>query len=340
MKRQTKGKRRFPAEALCFRAFLRACLDLPHFAIVRPHSKEEGFAIMELRTLRYFLAVAQEENITKAAELLHVTQPTLSRQIMELEKELGVTLLFRGKNGLTLSDDGALFRQRAEEIVELADRLRQTFVQRNTEVSGVIAIGATEAVGSRVFAKLIQEFSAQYPLVRFHLYNEMADYIKDRMDKGLLDVGLLLEPVDTVKYDFIRLPQKETWGVLMRDDHPLAGRKTITTDEAAQYPLILPLREQVRAEILNWINKDEKDLSVPLSYTLLSNAVLLVEEGLGCAFCLDGALAIHSSPRLRFIPIEPEHTTHSVLIWKKNRLFSPTVSLFIQKLNMLRAKTE
>ena len=247
MKRQTKGKRRFPAEALCFRAFLRACLDLPHFAI------------MELRTLRYFLAVAQEENITKAAELLHVTQPTSSRQIMELEKELGVTLLFRGKNGLTLSDDGALFRQRAEEIVELADRLRQTFVQRNTEVSGVIAIGATEAVGSRVFAKLIQEFSAQYPLVRFHLYNEMADYIKDRMDKGLLDVGLLLEPVDTIKYDFIRLPQKETWGVLMRDDHPLAGRKTITADEAAQYPLILPLREQVRAEILNWINQDEKD---------------------------------------------------------------------------------
>ena len=289
---------------------------------------------MELRTLRYFLAAASEENITRAADLLHVTQPTLSRQLMDLERELGATLMIRGKKGMTLTDEGLFFRQRAEEIVELADRLEHAFVQRNAEVSGVISIGATESVGSRLLARIIKDFSDKYPKVRFDLYNEMADYIKDRMDKGLLDVGLLLEPVDTIKYDFIRLPQKETWGVLMRDDHPLAGRKPITADEAAQYPLILPLREQVRAEILNWINKDEKDLSVPLSYTLLSNAVLLVEEGLGCAFCLDGALAIHSSPRLRFIPIEPEHTTHSVLIWKKNRLFSPTVSLFIQKLNM------
>ena len=176
--------------------------------------------------------------------------------------------------------------------------------------------------------------------MQFNLYNEMADDIKDRMDKGLIDVGLLLEPIDTSKYDFIRLSQKETWGVLMRDDHPLAGRESIAPDEIVEYPLILPLRERVRAEILNWLKREEKDLNIPLSYTLLSNAVLLVEEGLGCAFCLDGALAIHSSPRLRFIPIQPEHTTRSVLVWKKNRLFSPATSLFIQEINMLRARLE
>lgn len=295
---------------------------------------------MELRTLRYFLAVAQEENITRAADLLHVTQPTLSRQIMDLERELGTILMLRGKNGLTLTDDGIFFRQRAEEIVELAGRLERAFVEKNKEVSGVIAIGATEAVGSRLFAKLIKRFSEKYPLVQFNLYNEMADYIKDRMDKGLIDVGLLLEPVDTGKYDFLRLSQKEAWGILLRVDHPLAEREAVSPEEVAQYPLILPLREQVRSEILNWLKREEKDLYIPLSYTLLSNAVLLVEEGLGCAFCLDGALAIHSSQNLRFIPIYPEHTTRSVLVWKKNHLFSPVTSLFIQEINMLRARME
>ncbi len=295
---------------------------------------------MELRTLRYFLAAAQEENITKAADILYVTQPTLSRQMMDLEKELGTTLMLRGKNGLTLTDDGIFFRQRAEEIVALADRLEQAFAEKNTNVSGVISIGATEAVGSRLFAKLIRQFSEKYPLVQFNLYNEMADYIKDRMDKGLIDVGLLLEPIDTSKYDFIRLSQKETWGVLIRDDHPLAERESISPDEIAEYPLILPIRERVRAEILNWLNREEKDLHIPLSYTLLSNAVLLVEEGMGCAFCLDGALAIHSSSCLRFIPIHPEHTTRSVLVWKKNYLFAPATSLFIQEINMLRARME
>lgn len=295
---------------------------------------------MELRTLRYFLAAAEEENITRAADILHVTQPTLSRQIMDLEKELGATLMLRGKNGLTLTDDGIFFRQRAEEIVELADRLEQTFVERNADISGLITIGASEAVGSRLFAKLIKQFSDQYPLVQFHLYNEMADNIKDRLDKGLVDVGLLLEPVDTVKYDFVRLSQKETWGILMRDDHPLAKREAIALDEIVEYPLILPLRERVRREILNWLKRDEKDLTIPLSYTLLANAALMVEAGLGCAFCLDGALAIHSSPRLRFVPITPEHTTRSVLVWKKNHLFSPATSLFIQEINMLRANIE
>lgn len=295
---------------------------------------------MELRTLRYFLAAAQEGNITRAADILHVTQPTLSRQMMDLEKELGTTLMLRGKNGLTLTDDGVFFKQRAEEIVELANRLGQAFVERNADVSGVISIGAAEAIGSRFFAKLIKQFSEKYPLVQFNLYNDMADYIQDRMDKGLIDVGLLLEPIDTSKYDFIRLSPKETWGVLMRDDHPLADRETIMPDDIADYPLILPLRERVRAEILNWLKREEKELNIPLSYTLLSNAVLLVEEGLGCAFCLDGALAIHSSPRLRFIPVRPEHITRSVLVWKKNHLFSPATSLFIQEVNMLRARLE
>ena len=267
---------------------------------------------MELRTLRYFLAAAQEENITRAADILHVTQPTLSRQMMDLERELGVTLMLRGKNGLTLTDDGIFFRQRAQEIVELADRL----------------------------AKLMKEFSEKYPAVQFTLYNETVDSIKERLDKGLVDIGLLLEPIDVTKYDYIRLDRQDTWGLLVREDHPLAEKASLTAQDVASCPLLLPLRENIRVEILHWLGCEEKELRIPLLYTLLSNAALLVAEGLGCAFCMDGALATRSDSRLRFIPLEPRRMTHSVLVWKKNNLFSPAASLFIQAIHLLRARIE
>ena len=283
---------------------------------------------MELRTLRYFLAAAQEENITKAADILHVTQPTLSRQMMDLERELGVTLMLRGKNGLTLTDDGIFFRQQAQEIVELADRLEKSFVERQNNISGMVVIGASETVGSQTLARLIKEFSGKYPAVQFTLYNETVDNIKDRLDKGLVDIGLLLEPVDVTKFDYVRLSQQDTWGLLVRDDHPLTKKESLTADDVAPYPLILPLRDNIRVEILHWLGRDEKELTIPLFYTLLSNAALMVAEGLGCAFCMDGALAIRSDPRLRFIPLEPRRVKHSVLVWKKNKIFSPATSLF------------
>ena len=295
---------------------------------------------MELRTLRYFLAAAQEENMTRASEILHVTQPTLSRQIMDLERELGVTLILRGKNGLTLTDDGRFFRQRAQEIVELTDRLEKDITAQKKDISGMVVIGASEVGGSQTLAKLIKEFSEKYPAVQFTLYNETVDNIKDRLDKGLVDIGLLLEPADVTKYDYVRLDRQDTWGLLMRDDHPLADKESLTEEDVASCPLLLPLRENIRAEILHWLGREENELRIPLFYTLLSNAALMVAEGLGCAFCMDGALAIRSDPILRFIPLEPRHMTHSVLVWKKNKLFSPAASLFIQEINMLRAKIE
>ena len=295
---------------------------------------------MELRTLRYFLAAAQEENMTRASEILHVTQPTLSRQIMDLERELGVTLMLRGKNGLTLTDDGRFFRQRAQEIVELTDRLEKDIAGQKKDISGMVVIGASEVGGSQTLAKLIKEFSEKYPAVQFTLYNETVDNIKERLDKGLVDIGLLLEPADVTKYDYVRLDRQDTWGLLMRDDHPLADKESLTVEDVASCPLLLPLRENIRAEILHWLGREENELRIPLFYTLLSNAALMVAEGLGCAFCMDGALAIRSDPILRFIPLEPRHMTHSVLVWKKNKLFSPAASLFIQEINMLRAKIE
>lgn len=176
---------------------------------------------MELRVLKYFLTVADEGNITRAADILHVTQPTLSRQLMELEDELGTALLIRGKRSVTLTDEGFLFKQQAETIVELADKLEHTFTDQKDVICGTIRIGATEAVGGRTLAICMKEFREKYPAVQFELYNGMADDIKERIEHGLLDLGLVMEPIDTSKFEYVRLPQKETWGILVRKDHEL-----------------------------------------------------------------------------------------------------------------------
>ena len=285
---------------------------------------------MELRVLKYFLTVADEGNITRAADILHVTQPTLSRQMMELEEEMGTPLLIRGKRSVTLTDEGFLFKQQAETIVELADKLEHTFTDRKDIICGTIRIGATEALGGRTLAVYMKEFREKYPNVQFDLYNGMADNIKEMLERGLLDLGLVLEPIDTAKFEYVRLPQKETWGLLLRKDHELAEKETITVEEIRQYPLIMPGRENAKNEVLHWMQCEEKHLNIPVYYNLLSNAALLVEAGMGCAVCLDGALSIHADPGLCFRRILPEHTTRSVILWKKNHLFSQAVSLFVQ----------
>ena len=285
---------------------------------------------MELRVLKYFLTVADEGNITRAADILHVTQPTLSRQLMELEDELGTALLIRGKRSVTLTDEGFLFKQQAEMIVELSDELEHIFKDKKDVVCGTIRIGASEAVGCRALALYMKEFREKYPDVQFDLYNGMADNIKEMLERGLLDLGLVLEPVDTAKFEYVRLPQKETWGLLLRKDHELAEKETLTVEEIRQYPLIMPGRENAKNEVLHWLQCEESHLNIPVYYNLLSNAALLVEAGMGCAVCLDGALSIHADPDLCFRQILPEHTTRSVILWKKNHLFSQAASLFVQ----------
>lgn len=285
---------------------------------------------MELRVLKFFLTVADEGNITRAADILHVTQPTLSRQLIELEDELGTALLIRGKRSVTLTDEGFLFKQQAEMIVELSDKLEHTFKDKEDVVCGTIRIGASEAVGCRALALYMKEFREKYPDVQFDLYNGMADNIKEMLERGLLDLGLVLEPVDTAKFEYVRLPQKETWGLLLRKDHKLAEKETLTVEEIRQYPLIMPGRENAKNEVLHWLQCEERHLNIPAFYNLLSNAALLVEAGMGCAVCLDGALSIHADPDLCFRQILPEHTTRSVILWKKNHLFSQAASLFVQ----------
>lgn len=285
---------------------------------------------MELRVLKYFLTVADEGNITRAADILHVTQPTLSRQLIELEEEIGTLLLIRGKRSVTLTDEGYLFKQQAETIVELADKLEHTFKDQKNMIGGVIRIGATEAMGGRALAVYMKEFHEKYPGVQFDLYNGMADNIKEMIERGLLDLGLVMEPIDTAKFEYVRLPQKETWGILIREDHELAQKETVTLEDIKQYPLIMPGRENAKDQILHWMQCEERHLDIPAYYNILSNAALLVEAGMGCAVCLDGALAIHADQNLCFRQIIPAQITRSVILWKKNHLFSQAASLFVQ----------
>ena len=215
-------------------------------------------------------------------------------------------------------------------IVELSDELEHIFKDKKDVVCGTIRIGASEAVGCRALALYMKEFREKYPDVQFDLYNGMADNIKEMLERGLLDLGLVLEPVDTAKFEYVRLPQKETWGLLLRKDHELAEKETLTVEEIRQYPLIMPGRENAKNEVLHWLQCEESHLNIPAYYNLLSNAALLVEAGMGCAVCLDGALSIHADPDLCFRQILPEHTTRSVILWKKNHLFSQAASLFVQ----------
>lgn len=197
---------------------------------------------MEIRVLRYFLAVVREESITKAAEALHITQPTLSRQLSQMEDEVGVRLFDRGTCKITLTNEGILLRRRAEEILQLVDTTERELVEQDEQVEGKISIGCGEIAAVRMLPELIRTFREKYTRVSFDIFTATADLVKEQMDKGLLDIGLLLEPVDMEKYDFIRLDMKENWVVLMRPDNPLAEKKYVTAEDLLPLPLILPRR--------------------------------------------------------------------------------------------------
>lgn len=282
---------------------------------------------MELRVLKYFLMVAREENITRAAQILHITQPTLSRQLMQLEEELGVQLFHRGKYSVSLTEDGMLLRRRAQEIVVLSEKTKKELQHREEMPAGEIAIGCGETKSMAVLSKKMVSFRQKYPLVQFSIYSAIADDIKERLEKGLLDMGLLTEPVDISKYAFIRMPDKERWGVLVREDSSLAEKDCVTPDDLRDIPLLMVRRELVRNELANWFGASYDQLEIAATYNLIVNAAFMVEQGLGVALCFDLGTVFEN---LRFIPLSPRMETGSVLVWKKNQTLSAAQSLFIQ----------
>ena len=284
---------------------------------------------MELRVLKYFLAVAREGNITRAAALLHLTQPTLSRQLMQLEAELGVKLLRRGKYHVSLTDDGMLLRRRAQELVELAEKTEQAFQRQAGELAGEVAIGTGESDSMTALSLRIAAFRRDHPLVRFSIYSAAADEIQERLEKGLLDLGMLMEPVDIGRYEFIRLPQRDRWGVLVPRDHPLARKAAVTPQDLLGVPLLLSRRERVQQELAGWFGDDFERADIAGTYNLILNAANMVRSGVGVAlgFLIDGL-----SDELCFLPLSPPLETGTVLVWKKDQAFSPAAEEFLRGL--------
>ena len=281
---------------------------------------------MEIRVLRYFLMVAREENITKAANLLHLTQPTLSRQLMQLEEELGVTLFRRSKHRIILTEDGMLLRRRAEEIVSLAEKTKDDLRHKQDHLAGTIAVGSGELQSSRFLTQLIAAFQKENPLVSFRIYSGNSDNIKERIERGLLDIGLLQEPVNIAKYHFVRTPVQEQWGVLVRADAELAAKDRVSPADLAGMPLILPERENVQNELLNWFGSLAEKLRITATGNLLYNLASLARDSGSCVLTLN--LACHYDG-LRFIPLAPELESGTVLVWKKAQTFSPAAAAFI-----------
>ena len=282
---------------------------------------------MEIRVLRYFLAVAREGSITAAANYLHLTQPTLSRQLMQLEEELGVQLFRRSKHHIILTEEGMLLRRRAEEIVALADKTKDDLQHREEQLTGTIAVGSGELQSSRFLTQLLTAFQEKNPLVRFAIYSGNSDNIKERIERGLLDVGLLQEPVDISKYSFVRTPCREQWGVLVRDDSELAARENVSPAELASVPLILPERESVQNELFNWFGSYAEGLHITATGNLLYNLASLVRASGGCVLTLNLDCTYEG---LRFIPLSPPLESNTVLVWKKAQTFSAAAAALIK----------
>ncbi|MCM3213493.1 LysR family transcriptional regulator [Niallia taxi] len=289
---------------------------------------------MELRVLRYFLAVAREGSITAAADLLHVTQPTLSRQLKDLEQELGKKLFIRSSHSIILTDEGLILRQRAEEIVNMVSKLEAEFNSMEDTVSGDVYIGGGETEAMKQIARVVKDLQLKYPNIRYHLYSGNEEDVTDRLDKGLLDFGILIQPADLSKYNYINIPDKDVWGVIMRKDSPIAVKATIQSSDLLNVPLICS-RQAIQQsysknDFADWFGEDFEKLNVVTTYNLAYNAAIMVEEGIGYAITLDKIVNTSSDSNLCFRPLDPKLESGLNIVWKKHHVFSTAASLFLQ----------
>lgn len=287
---------------------------------------------MDIRVLQYFLAVAREESITKAAETLHMTQPPLSRQLKALEEEVGKQLLIRGSKKVTLTEDGILLRKRAEEMIDLMEKTKTELSSSDENVSGDIYMGSGETEAVSMIAKVAKDLQKEYPFIRYHIYSGDAEHIIERLDKGLIDFGLLVEPVDIEKYDCIRLPVKDTWGVLMRKDSPLAEKESICAEDLWDKPLIISHQTSISREMAAWLKRDISKLNIVATYDLLYNASRFVKMGFGYVIALDKLINTSGDSNLCFRPLFPVSEAGLCIVWKKYQIFSRASEQFWRKI--------
>ncbi len=290
---------------------------------------------MEIRVLRYFLTVAREGSITAAANSLHLTQPTLSRQLQDLEKELGQKLLIRGKYKVSLTPEGMMLRKRAEEIVTMVEKTEAEFQSISNIIQGDIYIGCGETDSMKHIAKVMKEIQTQYPEIKFHIYSGNAEDVTEKLDKGLLDFGVLIQPIDLSKYDNITLPDKDVWGIIARNDSPISGKKLASLDDLTGAPLIasrqMSKKYSADSGFLDWFGEEFEKLNIVATYNLVYNAAIMVEAGMGYAVTLDKLINTTNS-NLCFRPLSPRLESGLDIVWKKYQVFSPAAKLFLEKL--------
>ena len=290
---------------------------------------------MDIRILQYFLAVAREQTISGAAEALHMTQPPLSKQLKELEDELGKQLFVRGKRRITLTQEGMLLRKRAEEIVSLMEKTKAEISTSGSSVSGDVYIGGGETEGMRHIAKTVFKIQAQYPDIRFHFFSGDGYDVSERLDRGLLDFGTLIEPIDLSKYDSLRLPRPDIWGLLMRKDHPLAQKEAVCSSDLLGIPLISSRQLMDENGMSGWLGYSYEKLHIVAAGNLVNNLRLLAEEGVGCVITLDGIINLSGDCPLCFRPLTPKLESWMYLAWKKYQVFSPAAEVFLHALQNL-----
>ena len=291
---------------------------------------------MDIRVLRYFLAVAKEGSISGAAERLHLSQPTLSRQLMDLEAELGKTLFIRGRRRIVLTEHGVLLRRRAGEILDLFDKTVGELTAAEDTVMGDVYIGAGETEGVHFLTRAARRLQERYPLIHFHIASGDAVDVAEQLDKGLIDFALLVGAVDTRKYEHIKLPDRDTWAVLMRRDHPLAQKSAIRPEDLYREPLLLSRQIKDGSPFLAWMGRSLAQLNVVSTHNLIYNASLMVEEGLGVAVTLEGLINTTGESCLCYRPLLPRLEVELFLSWKRYQTFSPAASKFLE---LLRRET-
>lgn len=293
---------------------------------------------MELRVLRYFLTVAREGSMTAAAEFLHVTQPTLSRQLKDLEQELGKKLFIRSSHSIILTDEGMLLRKRAEEIIDMVDKLETEFSSMEETISGDVFIGGGETDAMRQIAGVVKDLHLRYPNIRYHLYSGNEDDVTERLDKGLLDFGILIQPADLSKYNYFNIPGKDVWGVVMRKDSPLAFKDSIQAVDLLNVPLICSRQAMKQTfsknEFADWFGEDFDKLNVVTTYNLAYNAAIMVDEGIGYAITLDKIVNTSSDSNLCFRSLEPRLESGLNIVWKKHQVFSTAADMFLKEIKV------
>ena len=283
---------------------------------------------MNLRILTYFLTVAQEQNVTRAADILHITQPTLSRQLTQLEEDLGVELFDRASKKLALTPAGDLLVHRGKEIVALIEKTEQEIKDSETNLSGNISFGAGEYKTVELLADIIKAFQDKYPAVTFDIFTSTADVLKEKMERGLLDISLLQAPVDITNYNFLLLPEQEKWGILMPSDSPLSAKEAITPEDLSHLPVMPPTRLSARNKVFNWLSGNVANMKFVGTCNLKGNAIIIVLRSRYYAFTIEPSVL--NTDKLCFRPLDPPLVSEMYLAWRRGANFSPTVQKFIE----------